>query len=77
MVQDAGYIASFVTLTGPNSLASVRRGKWLRRYHAEPFDGFMFARLLDGSCDAVGLKDTQWGGSARLAFNRLLGTATQ
>ena len=77
MVQNAGYLASFVTLTGPNRLEYVRSGKWLRRYHAEPFEGFMFARLLDGSCDAVGLKDTRWGGSARRMFNRLLGTSTQ
>ena len=77
IVQAAGYIGSFVTLTGPNTLRRVRSGKWLYRYHVEPFDDFMFARLLDGSCDAIGLKDTYWGGSARSTFNRLLGTATR
>lgn len=77
MVRAAGYIGSFVTLTGPNTLKHVRSGKWLRRYHVEPFGEFMFARLLDGSCDAIGLKDTHWGGSAKRTFNRLLGTATR
>ena len=77
MVQDAGYLGSFVTLTGPNRLKHVRSGKWLRRYHVDPFGDFMFARLLDGSCDAIGLKDTRWGGSIRRTFNRLLGTATR
>ena len=77
MVRAAGYIGSFVTLTGPNALKHVRSGKWLRRYHVEPFGKFMFARLLDGSCDAIGLKDTHWGGSAKRSFNRLLGTATR
>jgi peptidoglycan/xylan/chitin deacetylase (PgdA/CDA1 family) len=77
LVQAAGYLGSFVTLTGPNTLEHVRSGKWLRRYHVEPVAGFMFARLLDGSCDVIGLKDTRWGGSARRTFNRLLGTATR
>ena len=77
MVQAAGYIGSFVTLTGPNSPEHVRSGKWLYRYHVEPFGDFMFARLLDGSCDVVGLKDTRWGDAARRTFNGLLGTATQ
>jgi peptidoglycan/xylan/chitin deacetylase (PgdA/CDA1 family) len=77
MVRAAGYIGSFVTLTGPNTLKHVRSGRWLRRYHAEPFGEFMFARLLDGSCDAIGLKDTLWGSSAKRTFNRLLGTATR
>jgi peptidoglycan/xylan/chitin deacetylase (PgdA/CDA1 family) len=77
LVQAAGYIGSFVTLTGPNRIEDVRQGKWLRRYHAEPFDGFMFARLLDGSCDAIRFKDTRWGSSARYTFNRLIGTVTR
>jgi len=77
MVRAAGYLASFVTLTGPNTLEHVRRGKWLRRYHVEPFDDFMFARLLDGSCDAIALKDTRWGGSGKRTFNRLLGTTSR
>jgi peptidoglycan/xylan/chitin deacetylase (PgdA/CDA1 family) len=77
MVCAAGYIASFVTLTGPNSIKHVRTGKWLYRYHVEPFGDFMFARLLEGSCDAVGLKDTRWGNAAKRMFNGLLGTATR
>jgi peptidoglycan/xylan/chitin deacetylase (PgdA/CDA1 family) len=77
LIQAAGYIGSFVTLTGPNTLEHVRSGKWLYRYHVEPFGDFMFARLLDGSCDAVGLKDTRWGNTARRMFNGLMGTATQ
>jgi peptidoglycan/xylan/chitin deacetylase (PgdA/CDA1 family) len=77
MVRAAGYIASFVTLTGQNTLAHVRSGKWLRRYHVDPFGDFMFARLLDGSCDAIGLKDTRWGGSAKRTFNGLLGTTSR
>lgn len=76
MVQAAGYRASFVTLTGPNTLKYVRGGKWLRRYHVESFHDFMFARLLDGSCDAIGIKDTRLGGFAKCIFNRMLGTAT-
>ncbi len=77
LVQAAGYTSSFVTLSGPNTLEHVRSGRWLYRYHVEPFDDFMFARLLDGSCDAVGLKDTRCGDAARRMFNHLLGTATQ
>lgn len=77
MVRDAGYVASFVTLTGPNNLSRVRSGAWLRRFHAEPFTGFLFARLLDGSCDAIGLKDTPWGCAAKHTFNRLLRTVTR
>lgn len=77
LVQAAGYIGSFVTLTGPNTLEHVRSGRWLYRYHVEPFGDFMFARLLDGSCDAVGLKDTRWGDAARRMFNGLMGTVTQ
>lgn len=77
LVQAAGYLASFVTLTGPNSIARVRSGKWLRRYHVEPVGNFMFARLLDGSCDAIGVKDTHLGVAAKRAFNRLLRTTTR
>lgn len=77
LVQAAGYIGSFVTLTGPNTLKHVHSGKWLRRYHVEPLGDFMFARLLDGSCDAIGLKDTRLGGSAKRMFNGLMGTETQ
>jgi peptidoglycan/xylan/chitin deacetylase (PgdA/CDA1 family) len=77
LVQAAGYIGSFVTLTGPNTLEHVRSGRWLYRYHVEPFSDFMFARLLDGSCDAVGLKDTRCGDTARRMFNGLLGTSTR
>jgi peptidoglycan/xylan/chitin deacetylase (PgdA/CDA1 family) len=77
MVCAAGYLASFVTLTGPNTLEHVRSGKWLRRYHVDPFGDFMFARLLDGSCDAIGLKDTRWGGSVKRTFNGMLGTTSR
>lgn len=77
LVQAAGYLASFVTLTGPNSVARVRSGKWLRRYHVEPVGNFMFARLLDGSCDVIGVKDTHLGVTAKRAFNRLLRTTTR
>jgi peptidoglycan/xylan/chitin deacetylase (PgdA/CDA1 family) len=77
MVRAAGYLASFVTLTGPNTLQRVHSGKWLRRYHVEPFGEFMFARLLDGSCDAIGLKDTLWGTCAKSKLNSLLGITTQ
>lgn len=76
LVREAGYLSSFVALTGPNTLDCVRQRKWLRRFHVEPFEDFMFARLLDGSCDAVGFKDSGWGCSAKRAFNRLLHTAT-
>ena len=77
LVQAAGYLASFVTLTGPNSVDRVRSGKWLRRYHVEPVGDFMFARLLDGSCDVIGVKDTRWGVTAKRSFNRLLRTTTR
>jgi peptidoglycan/xylan/chitin deacetylase (PgdA/CDA1 family) len=77
MLRAAGYIGSFVTLTGPNSLSHVRSGKWLYRYHAEPFGPYMFGRLLDGSCDAIGVKDTHWGGYVKRTFNRILGTVTR
>lgn len=76
LVREAGYLSSFVALTGSNTLDCVRQGKWLRRFHVEPFEDFMFARLLDGSCDAVGFKDSGWGCSAKRTFNRLLRTST-
>jgi peptidoglycan/xylan/chitin deacetylase (PgdA/CDA1 family) len=76
LVREAGYLGSFVALTGPNTLDRVRSCKWLRRFQAEPFEDFMFARLLDGSCDAIGFKDSGWGCSAKRAFNRLLRTST-
>ncbi|WHZ15114.1 MAG: hypothetical protein OJF52_001955 [Nitrospira sp.] len=77
MVEEAGYLASFVTLTGSNTVARLRSGKWLRRHMVEPFGRFTFARLLDGSCDAIGLKDTRWGVTAKRTFNRMLGTVTR
>jgi peptidoglycan/xylan/chitin deacetylase (PgdA/CDA1 family) len=76
-VQAAGYLASFVTLTGPNPSDHVSGGKWLRRYMVEPFSDFTFARLLDGSCDAIGLKDTSWGVLSKRTFNRFMRTATR
>ncbi len=77
MVRQAGYAASFVALTGPNSFSQVRTGQWLRRFHVEPFSDFLFARLLDGSCDAIGFKDAGWGCSAKRTFNRLFRTSTR
>jgi peptidoglycan/xylan/chitin deacetylase (PgdA/CDA1 family) len=77
IVEAAGYRGSFVTLTGPNTVPAVRRGKWLRRYHVDPLGGFTFARLLDGSCDAIGLKDLSWGVAAKRRFNAWLGTMTR
>lgn len=76
-VQAAGYLASFVTLTGPNTLERLCSGKWLRRYMVEPFSDFTFARLLDGSCDAIGLKDTTWGVYSKKTFNRFMHTTTR
>jgi len=76
-LRSAGYIASFVTLTGPNTLERLRSGKWLRRYMVEPFGDFTFARLLDGSCDAIGLKDTRLGVSSKRTFNRFMRTTTR
>jgi peptidoglycan/xylan/chitin deacetylase (PgdA/CDA1 family) len=76
-VRDAGYVASFVTLPGANAYPAVRSGSQLRRYNAEPFGDFTFARLLDGSCDLIALKDTSLGVNGKRYLNRILGTTTR
>jgi peptidoglycan/xylan/chitin deacetylase (PgdA/CDA1 family) len=76
VVRDSGYRTSFVTVPGANSIARVRSGQWIRRYNAEPLADYTFARLLDGSCDLVRVKDTPMGNKAKRLLNGVLGTAT-
>jgi peptidoglycan/xylan/chitin deacetylase (PgdA/CDA1 family) len=76
-VRKAGYAASFGTVLASNTLAGVRAGSVLNRYNAEPFGGFTFARLLDGSCDLIGIKDTAIGASGKRTLNKTLGTTTR
>ncbi|MCA1709072.1 MAG: polysaccharide deacetylase family protein [Actinobacteria bacterium] len=73
-VSACGYRASFLTLLGFNSAARVRSGMGLRRYNAEPLASFVYARLIDGSCDLVGLKDTALGVRCKVVLNSALGT---
>ncbi|MBK5305895.1 MAG: polysaccharide deacetylase family protein [Frankiaceae bacterium] len=76
-VSAAGYTAAFVTIPGRNRSAELRPGHPVRRYNCEPVGPWTFRRLLDGSCDAIRLKDTQGGARVKRQLNRVLGTTTR
>lgn len=76
MVRDIGYRAAFTTMTGSNAIGAVDALQ-LRRYNIEPYPVRTLELVLAGACDALALKDTRAGNSAKTLMNRLLGTATQ
>jgi peptidoglycan/xylan/chitin deacetylase (PgdA/CDA1 family) len=73
-VRRAGYLASFVTRPGGNSLRQVSGGTHLRRYNAEPLPTPLFLRMVAGDCDLIGVKDTSLGKRGKRLLNALLRT---
>jgi peptidoglycan/xylan/chitin deacetylase (PgdA/CDA1 family) len=71
IVSEAGYRFCFTTIPGTNlpGMNPLR----LRRYGVEDLGMGYFRRLLDGSADLVGLKDTRFGYRIKSAINRTLG----
>ncbi|MBM3679013.1 MAG: polysaccharide deacetylase family protein [Actinobacteria bacterium] len=74
MVAEAGYRVAFSTFTGANREGADRFR--LRRYNVEPYPMRTFELVLEGRCDALGVKDTVVGTHARRVFNEVLGTST-
>ncbi|MGO9061822.1 MAG: polysaccharide deacetylase family protein [Candidatus Binataceae bacterium] len=70
-VREAGYEFCFTTIPGTN-LAGMNPLR-LKRYGVEDFGMLYFRRLLDGSADVVGLKDTHFGYSVKALVNQGLG----
>ncbi len=76
MVRELGYRVAFTTLTGSNAIGAVDALQ-LRRYNVEPYPVRTLELVLAGACDALALKDTRAGSSAKTLLNRLLGTASR
>ena len=75
LVQQAGYMLGFTSVSGANGPSSDRYR--LRRYNVEPYPPRTFELVLSGACDLISVKDTVPGTYARRAFNKVLGTATR
>jgi peptidoglycan/xylan/chitin deacetylase (PgdA/CDA1 family) len=75
MVAAAGYEVAFTTVTGSNEGKNQRF--FLRRYNVEPYPTRTLELVLRGACDALALKDTELGTSARRAFNSVLRTTSR
>jgi peptidoglycan/xylan/chitin deacetylase (PgdA/CDA1 family) len=75
LVQQAGYVLGFTSVSGANGPGSDRFR--LRRYNVEPYPPRTFELVLSGACDLISVKDTVPGTYARRAFNKVLGTATK
>lgn len=75
MLAAAGYEVAFTTVTGSNDLNADRF--FLRRYNVEPYPTRTLELVLSGACDAMALKDSQLGTTARNAFNTVLRTASR
>ena len=73
MVREIGYRFAFTTLTGSN-VAGAADLLQLRRYNIEPYPVRTLELVLAGACDALAVKDTRAGSTAKGLFNRLLGT---
>ena len=76
-VAAAGYAAAFVTIPGRNRPHELVPGHAVRRYNCEPLGPWTYRRLLDGSCDAIRLKDTRHGATLKRRLNRALGTTSR
>ena len=74
LVQQAGYVLGFTSVSGANGPSTDRYR--LRRYNVEPYPPRTFELVLSGACDLISMKDTVPGTYARRAFNKVLGTAT-
>jgi peptidoglycan/xylan/chitin deacetylase (PgdA/CDA1 family) len=77
VVAEAGYTNAFVTIPGRNHPTEVIPGHAVRRYNCEPVGAWTYRRLLDGSCDAIRLKDTPRGARLKRRLNSALGTSTR
>ena len=75
MLAAAGYQVAFTTVTGSNEAEA--EPFFLRRYNVEPYPTRTLELVLRGACDAIALKDTELGTSARKAFNAVLRTASR
>ena len=75
MLAAAGYQVAFTTVTGSNEAGAEPFS--LRRYNVEPYPTRTLELVLRGACDAIALKDTELGTSARKAFNAVLRTASR
>jgi peptidoglycan/xylan/chitin deacetylase (PgdA/CDA1 family) len=75
MLAEAGYALGFTTVTGSNPAGADPYG--LRRYNVEPYPTRTLELVLSGACDAMALKDSEIGASARKAFNAVLRTASR
>jgi peptidoglycan/xylan/chitin deacetylase (PgdA/CDA1 family) len=75
MLAAAGYEVAFTTVTGSNEGRAERF--FLRRYNVEPYPTRTLELVLRGACDAIALKDTELGTSARRAFNTVLRTTSR
>ena len=75
MLAAAGYAVGFTTVTGSNSTGA--NPYLLRRYNVEPYPTRTLELVLSGACDAIALKDSEIGTSARKAFNAVLRTASR
>ena len=75
MLAAAGYQVAFTTVTGSNEPGAEPFS--LRRYNVEPYPTRTLELVLRGACDAIALKDTELGTSARKAFNAVLRTASR
>lgn len=74
MVARSGYKFCFTSIPGANVLPMhpLRLG----RYGVEDFGLAYFRRLLDGSADLVGIKDTRVGYMVKSVINKILGLET-
>jgi peptidoglycan/xylan/chitin deacetylase (PgdA/CDA1 family) len=76
-VLDAGYLRAFTTLPGALDPGWLRTSSTVGRYNCEPVGPWTFRRLLDGSCDAIGVKDMAAGAAVKRALNRAMGTVSR
>jgi peptidoglycan/xylan/chitin deacetylase (PgdA/CDA1 family) len=75
LVQQAGYMLAFTSVSGANGPRTDRFR--LRRYNVEPCSPRTFELVLRGACDLISVKDTVLGTHARRALNAALGTASR
>jgi peptidoglycan/xylan/chitin deacetylase (PgdA/CDA1 family) len=75
MLASAGYALGFTTVTGSNGAGA--NPYLLRRYNVEPYPTRTLELVLSGACDAIALKDSELGTSARKAFNAVLRTSSR
>lgn len=73
-VKEAGYSLCFTTIPRTNRPPLARFD--LARYNVEPYGSFYFRRLLEGSCDLLGVGATPWGASLKRRLVGVMGAAT-